>query len=55
MICSCTHNNCYFIFFVKDNHVPERCPDCGEKNVRTATPEEIAWYCHEHGNDAEAG
>jgi len=35
--------------------VPERCPDCGKKNVRAATPEEIAWYLHEHETEAKAG
>ena len=48
MICSCTHRNCYYVFFMKGNQIPERCPDCGKKNVRAATPEEIARYLHEH-------
>ena len=55
MICSCTRYNCHFIFFMKEGSTPERCPDCGGKNVRAATPEEIAWYVHEHGKGAKAG
>ena len=54
MICSCTHRNCHFIFFMKENKLPDRCPDCGKRNIRAATPEEIAWYLHEHGDAANA-
>ena len=52
MICTCTHRNCYFVFEVKDQHVPERCPDCGKQLVRAATPEEIAWFFREHRKEA---
>ena len=54
MFCSCTHRNCHFIFFMKGNKLPERCPDCGKKEVRAATPEEIAWFCLEHKATAAA-
>ena len=48
MICTCTHRNCYFTFQMKGTAVPERCPDCGNRSVRAASAEEIAWFRDEH-------
>ncbi len=55
MICACTHRDCYFIFEAGGPKQPERCPDCGKRTVRPATPEEIAWFREEHGEPAKAG
>ena len=54
MICACTHRNCYFVFAIMGRQVPDCCPDCGNHTVRSATPEEIAWFYTEHG-EAKAG
>ena len=55
MICTCTHKNCYFVFHVKGTEVPKHCPDCGNRSVRPATPEEVSWFYREHTSTAKAG
>ena len=55
MICACTHRDCWYVFEVKGEQVPERCPDCGKRTVRTAAPEEIAWFIREHRGKKRAG
>ena len=34
--------NCYYIYDVKNES--QQCPDCGKRNVRLATPDEIIEY-----------
>ena len=48
MICTCTHKDCYFVFYVREARVPARCPDCGHRSVRPATPGEITSFYREH-------
>lgn len=48
MICACTHQDCYFIFRIDGRIVPDRCPDCGNRTVHPASPDEIAWFYQEH-------
>ena len=55
MICTCTHKNCYFVFQVNGTAVPVRCPDCGNRSVRVATPEEVSWFYLEHRKSIKAG
>ena len=55
MICTCTHRNCYFVFKIDGRNAPDRCPDCGNRTVHPATPEEIAWFDKEHREEAKAG
>ncbi|MBO7663729.1 MAG: hypothetical protein J6U01_10195 [Clostridia bacterium] len=55
MICTCTHQDCYFIFEVHTRNLPDRCPDCGNRTVHPASPDEIAWFLREHGKEAKAG
>ena len=55
MIWTCTHQNCYFIFQTAGSAVPDRCPDCGKHSVRSATPEEIAWFFLEQNQESRAG
>ena len=33
---------CHYTF--EDTNIPDRCPDCGKKSVRTATDSEITDY-----------
>lgn len=40
MIYSC--KDCYYLFESSDK--PERCPDCGKKNIAYANAEEIEEY-----------
>ena len=44
MICTC--DRCLYTFFLKA--LPESCPDCGDRHVREATPEEKDWYYDLH-------
>ena len=55
MICTCTHQDCYFVFEINGQSVPDRCPDCGSRTVRPASPDEIAWFYLEHREEAKAG
>ena len=55
MICTCTHQNCYYVFYVSGTAVPARCPDCGHRSVRLSTPEETAWFYREHRKTVKAG
>ncbi len=55
MICTCTNQDCYYVFESSGHHVPERCPDCGKRSVRPASPEETAWFYLEHRKEARAG
>ncbi len=55
MLCACCHRECYYIFIAEGKQVPDRCPDCGKRTVRPATPEEAAWFAREHGEESRAG
>ena len=55
MVCTCTHRDCYYVFVVKGQKLPDQCPDCGSHSVRPATPDEIAWFLLEHNEEAKAG
>ena len=55
MICTCTHQDCYYVFYVKGQEAPEKCPDCGKCTVRPAVPEEIAWFYREQREEEKAG
>ncbi len=48
MLFACTHRNCYYIFMLDGTKIPDRCPDCGSRSIRPATPEEAAWFYLEH-------
>ena len=55
MICTCTHRDCYFVFKIIGRSVPDRCPNCGNRTVHPATPEEITWFYQEHREETRAG